>query len=152
MSINLLPIGGKSDNNTVRGVAVSNNGEVKTNKIWDVSVVDILDNEEIRDTTAFPTDKVELNTAGLVSLRIRNRLGVPVSIQLYIDIGDQTFTMYDANGDIFELNIPDTGGHWMIITDNDWYVLNYLSYIKLRIQASSTPTEGTLSIKAVIKK
>lgn len=147
----VMPFAGKTNNNKVRGVAVSESGAVQTNRQWTIKETYLFDYVEIRDTEVRTSFDVhcDCSDAAMVSLRISNNLDVNVEFNLCHDLSaGSTYVLKDISGNY----ITFTARPGMtIVTPDDIPALKYLKYIKLRMVAKTAPTSGGISVIAVAK-
>lgn len=151
--MSLLKIGGKSDSNTVLGFSLTDEGYTKATRFWGVTIQEIF-NGTISDTSAKNTlDNVfNCEEYGFISLRCYNTTDVKIECILYSDIGSSTLSNYleDNDGNNITFTIP-TGQS--ILTPEDLPVLNYLRFLKFRLQPIEAPsTPAPLSIKVYAKR
>lgn len=144
---NLLKVAGRTDNNTVRGVHVTEEGNVCTARAWGTDIHTIV-TTELRDTSAVVTsDNVfDASPYGMISIRVANSHDTDVTLQLYQDTSATSGRwLIDAAGNPISVVVP-AGDRCMIITPEDIPALNYLRYIKFRIAANTAPTSGSITI------
>ncbi len=147
----VMPFAGKTNNNTVRGVAVSEDGVVQTNRQWTIKETYLFDYAEIRDTDVHTSKDVlcDCSDAAMVSLRISNNLDANVEFSLYHDLSAGfTYVLKDINGNYITFTAKPG---MTIVTPDDIPALKYLKYVKLRMAAKSVPTSGGISVIAVAK-
>ena len=97
---------------------------------------------EIRDTNSHGLDAVDVRDIPTFSLRILNRLGVPVTISFLTDVN--TFNGYSLNNmDQTSKSITvSPGSGYVIVTPEDLPFLNYVQYVRLQVKASTVPASG----------
>lgn len=147
----LIPMGGKSASNTAIGVSVDDNGRINTKRIWQNKKITLMNALSIRDTSAHTTVSTvcDCSESAMVSLRFINTLGMAITVTVYDDINSSgTDYMKDFDGSVLSFNIPE--GH-IIVTPDDMPWLKYMNYLKLRVQTSSAPSAGALTIEAYLK-
>lgn len=147
----LMPIGGKSTNNTAIPVSVDNNGNINIKRIWQNKKITLMNAESIRDTSAYTTISTvcDCKQSAMVSLRFYNTLGVPVTINIYNDNSAAgSDYMKDFYGSVLSFTVP---GGYTIVTPDDLPCLKYIEYLKLRIQATQAPTSGAFTALAYLK-
>ena len=150
----VMKIGGKTPSNTVKGVAVNADGKLDTVKTWDMPIVELF-SDTVSDTEGHLATNLDLSPYPLVSLRIKNQTGVPVDITPLVDLWDNTngLSLKYINGSTLTFQVP-SDSNYFIVMPNDYPWLNYVKYLKLRIQATDTPAAETptLSVWAVVRK
>lgn len=152
MSVNVMPIGGKFDNDgnpVVMGVAVDDEGGVISARKWKNEVVQILD---VTDPTAGTKTctVIDLANAGAVSLRVDNALNVPVQLIIYTDYYNHAYYMRDATGSYITKTIP-AGQKFVMITPDDMPALQWLAQLKIGAKITGDSITGDLDIWAVVK-
>lgn len=151
--MNILKIGGKNDSNNVQGFSVTNKGYAKATRFWNTTITQLF-NETISDRTVKTTIANVFNCEewGFISLRFSNSTNVKMTCHIYSDIGSSSLQNYlkDNNGNPITFEIP-TGQS--ILTPDDLPVLNYLKWLKLRIEPNEAPsTPNTLSVSVYAKR
>ena len=147
-----LPVCGKNPSDLATPVEVTANGELKNVHIWETNKTALLSAEEIRNTTAVVTNVVDVSDYAITSLRVYNSLDANVVINFYED-ATNGMGYWLADKDNLPVGITLAHGtYYMAITPDDIPQLNYLSKIKLRVAAATTPTEGSLTIYVVSKR
>ena len=150
----IMKVGGKKDGGTAAPIAIDANGYLKIKRVWETQTKTVFSGT-LSDTSAVTTvgDKsVNALEWGMASLRVNNLLNSDVKIMLYWDNNtDGTEWMKNFAGSYNSFTVP--ADSQMIITPDDVPILNYLRYIKLKINAVTAPTNGkTLSVQVVLKR
>lgn len=151
--MSILKIGGKNDSNNVQGFGVTNEGYAKTTRFWNTTITQIF-SETISDRTVKTTIENVFNCEewGFISLRFANSTNVKMTCNVYSDMGSSSLQNYlkDNNGNPITFEIP-TGQS--ILTPDDLPILNYLKWLKLRIEPNEVPaTPNTLTISIYAKR
>lgn len=154
MSVNVMPIGGKYENDgspIVTGVAVDESGSVISGRKWRNQVVQILEASNPTAGTLRSTS-VDLSDVGAVSLRINNALNVPIELGIYADYygEERNYYMRDADGNVITKTVG-ANKNCLIITPDDVPVLQWLEHLRLGVKINGDSITGTLSIWAVLK-
>ena len=150
----VMKIAGKTDKSVVKGVRVSDNGDVSTTRTWETDVVPILSNIQLRSTTAVTNaDNVfDASKYAFVSLRVSNSHKVDITLNFYEDTKDEPARwLADAHGNPVSYVVPSSDKS-MIITPDDIPALSYLKNIIIRVAAKTAPTEGDTTIWIVGKR
>lgn len=151
----MMKIAGKTSGSVAKGVQVDTDGKliVVSKREWEQTTLQILDNDEIRDTNAKAAkpSSNDVSSFAYISFRIVNSLDADVSIQFYDDwhvTGGSV--LKDINGNTIEITVPAkvSATQYIIITPDDLPILNLLHYLTLRVKAKTAPTSGSLSITA----
>jgi len=152
---NVLKIGGKDPSSNVKAVSVDANGRVKSTRYWDSSIHTLIDSAQIRENNpvvSTATDSFDASEYGFVSLRIRNSHDAALSVMFYEDAGISGDTwMTRLDGSYISFTVP-ANTQRVIVTPEDVPEINYLKYLKLRVSAKTTPTEGSVTIQAITKR
>lgn len=147
---------GKDQDGNAKAVKVNNDGIVQVARVWENGVNTIFE-QEIRDTNGRYTNLIDVSEYAFVSLRIKNTLvantdKVKVSFVFLPDVDTSGNTwLQDENGTI-ECTVGGGGYDITMITPDDYPVLNYLTKLRLRVEAKEIPTDGSLIIQAVCKR
>lgn len=152
MSVNVMPIGGKFDNDgnpVVMGVAVDGDGAPISARKWKNEVVQILDVTDPTSGTKVCT-VIDLANAGAVSLRVDNGLNVPVQLVFYTDYYNHNYYMRDATGSYITKTIP-AGQKFVMITPDDIPAMQWLAKLKIGAKIAGDSITGDLDIWAVVK-
>lgn len=155
--MNVLPVGGKSGSDTLVGLAVSNAGDIYTQKNWSNSVATVYDSDETpapaSTSYAIRCTSIDITNAAAVSLRVDNSTDVDIKLGLYRDdLADNIHQqMRDGNGDLIRYLVK-AGKTNVIITPEDWSVLQWLRKLRLIFYVVELPTTGTVKINAIVKK
>lgn len=133
-----------------RVIQLNEDGALLVNNVWDGNLVEIA-NEEIRNTTAIPIPQkgFDVSNYAINSLRIDNTLDQSVNITFYQDdVSSNAQLLKDYTGQQIGFTVPaNTKG--IIVTADDFPVLNYLIKIKLYLKCTTSPTSGSIIIKVV---
>lgn len=139
---------------TTGGIAVpmlaDTNGNIGTTRAWKRKWVTLQSALEIRDANSHNIDALDVRDVSMVSLRILNRLGVPITIRFLTDVNTSNgYGLVDEEGvSKNSVTISPTNGY-VIFTPEDIPLLNYVQYIRLQVQAQTAPTSGTFEAAAV---
>ena len=98
------------------------------------------------------SDPVDYVLHYITSLRVYNTLDANVVINFYEDATNgMGYWLADKDNSAVGITLAH-GNYYMAITPDDIPQLNYLSKIKLRVAAATTPTEGSITIYVVSKR
>ena len=151
----VLKVAGKDPNGAVKAIAVDADGKDKVTRFWDSTVHVLVDNGQIREDSpviSTASNSLDLSEYGFVSLRVLNSHDAEVSVMLYEDTapaGDSWMRRLDGSSITF--SVP-ANSLLIIITPDDIPELNYIKYLKLRISAKTTPTQGSITVEAITKR
>lgn len=155
----ILPIGGKTPNNTAAAVAVDANGKLDTVKTWGNDFVALESggtNWIGVSTTAKYTDPIDVSDCAMVSLLITstaknsNNEAVPITFNMLrtdSDTSTDYMRTFDGNTIVFNVSTAYT-----LITPDDIPALKYLKYLRFRIIATSAVNSGSVNIKVFKKR
>ena len=151
----VLKIAGKDPNGAVKAIAVDADGKEKVTRLWDSTVHVLVDQGQIREDSpviSTASNSLDLSEYGFVSLRVSNSHDAEIGVMLFQDVapsGDSWMRRLD--GSFITFSIP-ANSLMTIITPDDIPELNYIKYLKLRISAKTTPTEGSITVRAITKR
>ena len=154
--MNVTPIGAKSSNNTVVGVAADASGNLTTKKVWNNDVELIYEMSSTPSgTSTIWVDPVDLSDCGAVSLRISNGMDVNFTLYFGSDIpNDGTaghYALKDIEGTDHTLTIPASTNR-IVLTPDDVPLLQWINTLNLAIKPASTPSTGAVKIWLVRKR
>ena len=152
MADKMMRIAARTGNGTAIPPLADNNGNIGTTRSWKKEWVTIQAELEIRDTSGHNLPVIDVDTIPMYSLRISNRLKVPVTIYFLTDINKTNG--YGLN-DIDQVRKSITiqpGNGYVIITPDDAPILNYIRYLRMQVVAQSAPTEGVFEAYIVTIK
>lgn len=143
MADKMMRIAGKTSSDTACGIAVTSDGNVKQNHVWEQHNERIVN--EIPEDTSAVTIGIEtpivLADYAVTSLRFYNNTGVDVRVRFLLDtVADSALYLRDADGNNIEITIPSNASYVVSITPNDIPVLNYLNRLKFTYACKETPT------------
>lgn len=149
----IMKIGGKNDSGNVQGFSVTNKGYAKATRLWSTEVTELYQGT-VSDTSVISTASTPFNCEeyGFISLRFSNSTDVTFTATIYSDMGSSTLSNYllDNSGNPITFTIPKGQS---ILTPDDLPILNYLRYLKIRVQANDTPSEPkNLTIQVYAKR
>lgn len=154
MSDTMLKIAGKTEEGTAKPFLIGDNGETIVERPWTIDAINIVSNEEIRDTTArtnMPDAVVDMSKYPINSLRIRSSLDADLIIQFYADLNKTSSTYIEDDNGVFEITIPANDNYFRMVTPKQLELLTYGKYLKFRYAASTVPTTGVVTITHVGK-
>lgn len=144
-----MRIAGRTPNGTAVPMKASTDGDISTTRTWKKSWQSIVSNLEIRDTDSHNLDAVDVRDIPTFSLRIINRLGVPVTITFLTDINTANgYSLRNMDQTSKSITVSPANGY-VIITPEDLPFLNYVQYVRLQVKASTAPTSGVFDAALV---
>lgn len=148
----LMSIAAKTPSNTWAGFNLDNKGQLKTTKDFSITIETIMNGESIRDTSAHDaTTALNISEYAYTSMRIENSLDSVLTIYFRNDrTTGSTSYLIRPDGSYMSISIPSKAT--VIVTPNDLPELPYLNLLRPIVVCSTTPTEGTLSIRVICKK
>lgn len=150
--MSIMKIGGKSPSDTAVGVSVTADGKVNSVRALNMTKTYIIDTTPASGDTIY-TDRCDFSTYGVVSLRVFNTTGKAFTLRVLQDhaVGtSETAYLYDTTGGSCDIALPNN--QFMIITPDDFQVLNYLFKPKFSIIWDEAPSSGTLAISVIHKE
>lgn len=142
MADKMMRIAGRTSGGVAVPMLADANGNISTTRSWKKEWTAIQQNIEIRDTATVDLTPMDVSGIPTFSLRIINRLGVPVTIWLKTDVNTSNgYSLTDVNGNAFTITVQPTNSY-VIITPEDWPILNYIKLLRLCVKASSAPSSG----------
>lgn len=152
MADKMMRVAGRTSGGTAVPMLADSSGNVSTVRSWKKEWVTLMRDEEIRDTDQHNATALDVRNIPMLSLRITNRLGVPVNFWLLTDVNTSNgYSLVDENMVAKSFTIQP-GNSYAVITPEDLPILNYVQYLRIAAKATSTPSSGTLAIHAVTMK
>lgn len=151
--MSLLKFAGKNPSGNAAGVLVDAAGHLNTVRTWAISILTLYTGT-LENTTAVTTTNYDVSEYPLVSLRITNRTGVPVQITPLVDtVSLSGWSLADIDGSPLTIELAPTSDY-IIITPNEAPWLNYIKHLRLKVQATASPTAQSpvIEIHAVVRK
>lgn len=150
MADKMMRVAGRTSGGTAVPMLADNSGNIGTTRAWKRKWVTIEENIEIRDTNGHNLTALDVRDISMVSLRILNRLGVPVTISFLTDVNTANgYGLMDADSSPKNsVTISPLNGY-VILTPEDIPLLNYVQYIRISVKAQSVPESGQFSAYAV---
>lgn len=146
-----LPICGKNPSGNAKAANVSARGDLQTVRVWE-QLYRTLSAGSPTTTSAIISTAFDASNYAIVSLRFDNKLDVDLDVTLLEDTtADGGSWLGDASGNAIKFTVPHNS-LIMIMTPDDLPVLNYLHYLKLRIQPKTAPTSGHYQIDVMCKR
>lgn len=147
----LMSIAAKTPSNTWAGFNLDNNGQLKTTKNFGTTIETIMNGESIRDTSTHDATALNISEYAYTSIRFENSLDSVLTIYFRNDrtTGSSSY-LIRPDGSYMSISIPSKST--VIVTPNDLPELPYLNLLRPISVCSTTPTEGTLSIRVICKK
>lgn len=154
--MSMFKFAGKNDNGTASAVHVNNNGNMYVERVLpERTLTYLLDGEEVRDSVARTTVDTECDAYKypVNAIVIETTLDANVNFIL-LDGAHKNSTnwLYDINNAVISFGIPAVSSKKVfIITDIDIPAIDSIKFLKLRYNAVTVPTQGTLTIKVIHK-
>ena len=155
----IMRIGGKYVNGnteTVKGILVDTDGVLqitRNNKIDQVIILNEVSHSSTTTLSFYGNNAIDLDGWTTCWIVAENHLDVDVTIRLFSQL-DKTSSRYLRNIDNETIIIPirhNPSGQ-IIITPEDYPVLNYLRYFSGGVYFDTAPTQGTLSLSLFRKR
>lgn len=153
MADKMMRIAGRTPGGTAAAVKIDSDGRIDTVKTWGISKLTLYSGA-LSDTVAITTTNTDVSEYPLISLRITNRTGVPVTITPLNDIVTSSgWKLVDVDGSPLAIELAPTS-NYIVITPSDAPWLNYIKNLRLSVQATSTPSAETptIEIYAMVRK
>lgn len=145
MADKMMRVASRKPNGTAAPVSADANGRVIVNRSWQKVWETIDEGMEIRDTSEHDCTAVDLRDVPMFSLRILNRLGVPVTISFKTDVNTLNgYSLANKDAQTMSITVQSTGSY-VVITPDDLPELRYLQYLRMVVSASSAPESGAFS-------
>lgn len=157
--MSFLKVGGRyidGDDEIAKPLSVSENGSAHVSRINEIEIVTIFDAVAKRDTQTMlfnGEDAIDISDWTSCCILLSNRLDVDASITLYMQ-SDKSSSNYlkNASGATITIPLPHVNTGEMIITPDDFPILNWLRYFKGGVYFSTAPSSGTFSLKLMRKR
>lgn len=152
MADKMMRIAGRTSGGIAVPMKASTDGDISTTRVWKRSWQTIQTALEIRDTATHNLPAVDVRDVPTFSIRITNRLGVPVTIAFLTDVNTSNgYSLYNMDQTPKTVTVSPGNGY-VIITPEDMPILNYVQYLRLQVKASSAPSSGTFEAALVTIK
>ena len=152
MADKMMRIAGRTSGGVAVPMLAETDGSVDVKRKWKKEWVMLIADTEVRDTNAINATVLDLRDIPMCSLRVVNRLGVPVTLSFYTDVNTSNgYALNDTNGVAKTITVQHSMGY-QIITPEDFPLLNYVQYLRIKAVASSAPSSGIFNIAAVTVK
>ena len=152
MADKMMRIAGRTPSGTAVPMAADASGNVSVTRTWKKEWVALQTSLEIRDTNAHNIPAFDVSGIPMYSLRILNRLGVPVTITFLADVNTTNgYALTDIDMVTKAITVQP-GQSYIIITPDDLPLLNYIRYLRMLVKASSTPEAGVFEAYVVTIK
>ena len=104
--------------------------------------------DNVKEIIGSVTTGIDVSNGGLISLRAGNSTDTPIKATLLFDTSaSDDRWMKDVNGNYITFEIP-TGES--IITADDVPALNYLRFVRLRLEAVQAPSDPTKTVTILV--
>lgn len=153
MADKMMRVAGRTSGGTAVPMLADSNGNIATTRTWKREWVSITSSAmEIRDASVHDIDAVDVSGIPMFSLRILNRLGVPITIKFKTDVNTSNgYGLYKTDATAIAITVAPTQSYIMI-TPEDLPLLNYVKLLRMTVQASETPTSGIFEAAMVTIK
>ena len=153
MADKMMRIAGRTSNGSAVPMLADSNGNIATTRTWKKEWVSITSSAmEIRDTTSHDLDPVDVSGIPLYSLRILNRLGVPITLRFKTDVNTSNgYGLHNPDATAKAITVAPTQSYIMI-TPDDLPLLNYVKLLRMTVTASEVPNSGTFEAYMVTIK
>lgn len=158
--MSFLKVGGRYiDENSdeyAKPLAVSEDGSAYISRRNEVEVITVFDAVSKRDTDTmlfYGENTIDISDWTSCCMLLSNKLDVDASLKLF----SQTFKnssqyLKNVNGETIVIPLPHITTGEIIITPDDFPILNYLRYFKGGIYFSTAPSSGTFSLSLIRKR
>lgn len=155
----IMRIGGKyldGETEIVKGVSVDGDGVIqitRNNKVDEVVIFKDLVHTTTTTLSFYGNNAIDLSDWTTCWIVIENRLDVDATIRLFSQL-DKSSSRYLRNVDNELISIPlrHNASGQIIITPDDFPVLNYLKYFSGGVYFDIAPTQGTFSLSLFRKR
>lgn len=145
MADKMMRIAGRTSAGTAVPMLADSNGNIGTTRTWKKEWVTIQSDLEIRDTDEHNMPVMDVSEIPTYSLRFLNRLGVPVTISFLSDVNQSNgYALVGSDAVVKSITLQPTN-RYIIITPEDFPILNYIRLLRLEVRASSAPESGAFS-------
>lgn len=152
MADKMMRIAGRTSAGVAVPMLADANGNIGTTRTWKKEWVALQTTLEIRDTNAHNIPAFDVSDIPIYSLRIINRLGVPVTITFLTDVNTSNgYGLVDTDNTLKSITVQPNN-NYVIITPDDLPILNYIRYVRMSVKASSVPESGIFEAYAVTIK
>ena len=153
MADKMMRIAGRTSGGTAVPMLADSNGNIATTRTWKKEWVAITDSAlEIRDTDAHDLTAMDVSGIPMYSLRILNRLGVPVTLTFKTDVNTTNgYGLCNTDATAKAVTIAPTNSY-VVITPEDLPFLNYIKWLRISVRAQSVPESGTFEAAMVAIK
>ena len=149
--MNVTPIGGKTPNSTLQGIAVNENGRIITKKEWENKLILAYEMTALPTTTAtIAVDAIDVSDSAAFSLRIDNTTDVGYTIGFYSDVSSNKYGIRDIQSNVYDIDIA-ANTRFVAVTPDDLPIMQWMYNVRLYIMPKSVPTTGSLKIWLVKK-
>ena len=142
MADKMMRIAGRTSGGVAVPMKASTDGDISTTRTWKKSWQTIVSGLEIRDTNNHNLDAIDVRDIPTFSLRIINRLGVPVTINFLTDVNTSNGYALNNMDQTSKSITVSPGNGYVIVTPEDLPFLNYVQYVRLQVKASTAPESG----------
>ena len=150
MADKMMRVAGRTSGGVAVPMKASTDGDISTTRTWKKSWQQIVTNLEIRDVDNHNLDAVDVRDIPIFSLRIINRLGVPVTITFLTDVNTTNgYSLLNMDQTSKSITVSPGQGY-VIVTPEDLPLLNYVQYVRLQVKASAVPTSGVFEAALVV--
>lgn len=149
MADKMARVAGRTNGGIAVPMLADADGSIGTTRKWSKSWISLQSPLEIRDTLTHYVDAYDVSNIPTFSLRIINRLGVPITLYLRTDVNATNgYTLADKDGVQHSITIQPTYSY-VAITPEDWPILNYLRLLRISIVAQTAPESGVVEVALV---
>lgn len=152
MADKMMRVAGRTEGGTAVPMKASTNGDISTTRTWQKTWETLQTSLEIRDTSEHNLTAVDVRGIPTYSIRILNRLGVPITLSFLTDVNSLNgYSLANVDGTSKSITIAPTN-NYVIITPEDLPFLNYIQYLRISVKASSAPSSGIFEAAIVTIK
>lgn len=149
--MSMLKVAGVDENGQPKGIKTNSNGKPEIVHEWAADEISVFSGNQIRDTNAVWSSRVDVSKYATISLRVQNTHDQPVDVIFGMDTGaNNTTYLKNYGGSNLGFTIPASSDA-RLITPEEFPFLQYIKNIRIRCSCSTAPTAGSLSVTIVGK-
>lgn len=150
MADKMMRIAARTSGGTAKPVLAGSDGEIVINRPWKTEIITLFDSVLTTTDRSRVTD-YDLSKYPIVSLRVQNDTGVPVTIEMLDDTAVTGRFDLDSTG-AYEIKTFPNSAQIYYITPTDMPLLSCIYKFRAFVKATETPNgTGSFKIYAVVK-
>lgn len=155
-----LKVGGRyidsNDTEYAKPLAVSEDGLAYVSRVNKMEIISIFNEVSKRDTDTisfYGENTIDVSDWTSCCILLSNKLDVDASLRLFSQTSKSSSQyLKNVNGEAIAIPLPHITTGEIIITPDDFPILNYLRYFKGGIYFSTAPSSGTFSLSLIRKR